>query len=108
MRLLVERGRGLHLDGVVAVAQLGEAEATHLGHLVDSLQQVLVVPLRAQLEDGAAEEVELHGHLGAHGGVDDGQLVGGEDAEGVVAEVEHGDEASAADGLEKCTYSTMQ
>ena len=64
----------------------------------DTFKQV-VMPFRSQLEDGAAEEIELDGHLGAHGGVDDAELVGGEDLEGIVAKVQHGNEAGIANDL---------
>ena len=52
-------GSRLHLHSVVAVAQLGEAEAADVLEVVDTLQQLLVVALRAQLEHRAAEQVEL-------------------------------------------------
>ena len=60
-----------------------------------------MVPLGAQLEHGAAEQVELDRHLGAGGRVRDAhQLVRREDLVRVVHEVEHGDEVVIADGLE--------
>uniref|UniRef100_A0A1I8IQ36 RING-type domain-containing protein n=1 Tax=Macrostomum lignano TaxID=282301 RepID=A0A1I8IQ36_9PLAT len=46
-------GRGLHLHGVVAVAQLRQAEAA------DVVKSAAVMPLGAQLQHCAAEQVEL-------------------------------------------------
>ncbi len=57
--------------------------------------------LGAQLENRAAKQVELHRHLGRHGGVNNGgQLVSGEYSERVVPEVQDGDELVVADALE--------
>jgi hypothetical protein len=39
--------------------EFSEAEATDVVEGVDALEQDVVVPLRAELEDGAAEKVEL-------------------------------------------------
>ena len=58
LRLVVVGGSGLHLHGVVAVAQLRQPEAAHILELVDAGEQI-VVALRAQLEHRAAEQVEL-------------------------------------------------
>lgn len=55
-------GSGLHLDGVVTVAQLGQTEASDGRHVVDFGQQV-AVSLSSQLDDGASEQVPLDSHL---------------------------------------------
>ncbi len=69
--------------------------------IINTREQVFVVALGAQLEDRAAEQVELHRHLGRHGGINNGgQLVGGEYSERVVPEVQDGDELVVADALE--------
>ena len=61
----------------------------------------LVVSFCAELEDGAAEQVELDGHLGSHGRINDGgQLVRGEDTEWVVPEVQHRNELVVANPLQ--------
>lgn len=60
-----------------------------------------MVSLCSQLEDGPAKEIELDGHLGAHGGVNDTQLVSRKDLQGIVAKVEHGDQTIVADDLVK-------
>ena len=58
-----------------------------------TLQKDLVMPLCAELEDSSPEQVELDCHLGGHGGVDDGgELMGGEDPQRVVPEVQDRDE----------------
>ena len=56
---LVVGGRRLHLDGVVAVAELGEAEAADVLEAVDPLQVPLVVPRSPQLQHRPAKQVEL-------------------------------------------------
>ena len=60
-----------------------------------------MVPLGAELEDGAAEQVELDGHLGARGRIGDAdQLVSREDLVRIVDKVEHGDEVIVTHGLQ--------
>ena len=57
--------------------------------------------LCSQFEDGAAKKVELHGHLDRHGWVNDGgQLVGGKDSQGIVDEIEDGNELGVTNLLE--------
>ena len=94
--ILVVGGCCLHLDGVVAVPELSEAKAANVCHVVDALKEV-VVPLGAEAQHGTTKQVELHCHLGAHGRVDHCQLVRREDPQGVVVEVQYGDEALPAD-----------
>ena len=52
-------GRGLHLDGVVAVTELREAEASDVVEVVDAVEVPLVVPLRPQFQHCSAKQVEL-------------------------------------------------
>eukprot|EP00756_Hemistasia_phaeocysticola_P013731 Hpha_TRINITY_DN15297_c3_g3::TRINITY_DN15297_c3_g3_i1::g.65615::m.65615 len=52
-----------HLHSVVAVAQLGQAEAAHALERVDSITQ-LQVPVGSELQHGTTEEVELDSELG--------------------------------------------
>ena len=52
-------GRGLHLDCVVAVAELREAEASDVVEVVDAVEVPLVVPLRSQFKHSSAKQVEL-------------------------------------------------
>ena len=60
-----------------------------------------MVSFCAELEDGAAEQVELDGHLGSHGRINDGgQLVRGENTEWVVPEVQHGNKLVVANSLQ--------
>ena len=67
--VLVVVGGGLHLDGVVAVGELGESEAADALEAIDRVEQ-LVVMLGAELEQRAAEQVELHGQLGGRRRID--------------------------------------
>ncbi len=60
-----------------------------------------MVAFGAQLEDSAAEQVELNSHLGRHARVDDArELVRSEDAQRVVSEVKHRDEVVVANSLQ--------
>ena len=91
---------GLHLHSIVAIAKLGEPEAADIVQVVDPLQELFVVPLCAQLQDGAAEQVELNRHLGRHGRVDDSsELVSCKDSQWVVPEVLHRDKVVVTDPL---------
>ena len=55
-------GGGLHLNGVVAIAQLSQTEASNGRHVVD-LGQKVAVSLSSQLDHGASEQVPLDSHL---------------------------------------------
>ena len=94
----VPRARGVavgggrrHFDRVVAVAQLGEPKAA--GH-VQRVHRGLHLPhmlLRAQLEHGAGEQVEVDGGLGGHRAVGKAaDVVDGENVERVGAGVAEG------------------
>ena len=51
------------------------------------------MPLCSEFEDCSSKQVELDGHLGGHGGVNDGsKLMGSEDPQRVVPEVKNRDE----------------
>ena len=95
----VIRGGGLHLHSVVAIPKLSQTKAAYIVHAVNAREQI-VMPLSAKSEYGATEQVELDGHLGAHGGVDDCKLVSSEDLQGVVNKIKNRDETSIADGCE--------
>lgn len=49
----------LHLDRVVSKAEFGQTEATNVIQGVDALEKSGMVPIRSQLQDSAAEKVEL-------------------------------------------------
>lgn len=52
----------LHLDGIVAIAQLGQTKASDRGHVVDLGQQA-AVSFSTQLDHRASEQVPLNSHL---------------------------------------------
>lgn len=60
--LLIVGGGGLHLDRVVAVAQLSEAEAAHVRQVVHLVHEGAVA-VGVQGDQGAPEQVELDSEL---------------------------------------------
>jgi len=60
--LLIIRSRGLHLDRVVTVAELSEAEAAHVRQVIDLVHEGAVA-VRVQGDQSATEQVELDGEL---------------------------------------------
>eukprot|EP01137_Pigoraptor_chileana_P037394 Opistho-2@34399 len=92
-RLLVVLSSRLHLNGVVAIAELGEAKASDFAEVVDAIEELAVVALRAKLQNSAAKKVPLHGELGCHGAVGvTGNFVRSVYAVGVGPEILHGKE----------------
>ena len=75
-RFIVD-GSGFHLNGVIAVTQLGETEASNVFQRVDSFDENVVVPLCADFQDRPAKQVELDGHLRRHGTVNDRRVLMG-------------------------------
>ena len=55
----IVRGGRLHLDGVVAVPELGQAEAADLLERVDAGEKPVVVSFGAKSQHRAPEQVEL-------------------------------------------------
>ena len=55
----IVRGGRLHLDGVVAVPELGQAEAADLLERVDAGEKPVVVSFGAKAQHRAPEQVEL-------------------------------------------------
>jgi hypothetical protein len=85
--LLVVGGGGLHLDRVVAVAQLREAEAAHVREVVHLVHEGAVA-VGVQGDQGATEQVELDSELSGQGAIHIGEhLVGCQEVLRVVLEI---------------------
>jgi len=63
LSLLVIGRSGLHLNGIVAVAQLGEAEAAHVREAVHFISHELLVPVSVHRNEGTTEKIELNGEF---------------------------------------------
>ena len=76
--LLIVSGRGLHLDRVVTVAELSEAEAAHVRQVIHLVHEGTVA-VGVQGDQGATEQIELDGELSGEGTVHIGEhLMGGQ------------------------------
>jgi len=60
--LLIIRSSGLHLDRVVTVAELSEAEAAHVREVIDLVHKGTVA-VCVQGDQSPTEQVELDGEL---------------------------------------------
>ena len=86
LRLGVVRRHGAERLHVGAVAALGHREAAHRAAADEVGEVRVVVVLRAELQDRAAEEAELHAHLHQHRQVAEGEgLEGGDRGADVAA-----------------------
>ena len=86
LRLGVVRRHGAERLHVGAVAALGHREAAHRAATDEVGEVRVVVVLRAELQDRAAEEAELHAHLHQHRQVAEGEgLEGGDRGADVAA-----------------------
>ena len=63
LSFLIVLSSGLHLDCVVAIAELCEAEATHVGQVIYFFHEGPMA-VCVQGHESSTEEVELHGEFG--------------------------------------------
>jgi hypothetical protein len=65
LSLLIVGGSSLHLDSVVSVAQLSEAEAAHVSEAVHLLIHEFLVSVGVQCNQSTSEQVELDSEFGS-------------------------------------------
>ena len=67
-RIFIVGDCGLHLHGVVAISELCETEAANCLQAVDLVKEVIMAAIM-EGKARASKEIQLHGVLDGHGGV---------------------------------------